>query len=126
MLDSSQPFPGRLRLRFSQLKRQPLYAAQVAASIRGLNGVLSVDANAVTGGLLIVYDVALADRSGLWPSLQAILNAQGLYQAAQQRSPQPGRSSRSGWTDTVADKVVGTVVEKLLERSAFALVAALL
>jgi hypothetical protein len=75
--------------------------------------VLSVDANAVTGGLLIVYDVALADRLGLWPSLQAILNAQGLYQAAQQRSPQPGSSSRSGWADTVADKVVGTVVEKL-------------
>jgi hypothetical protein len=101
-----------------------MYAAQVAASIRGLHGVLSVDANAVTGGLLIVYDVAIADKSGLWPSLQAVLSGHGLEESQQQPAQDAG--PRPAWADGVADKVVGAFVEKLVERSALALVAALL
>jgi hypothetical protein len=119
-------FPGRLRLRFSQLRRQPLYAAQVAAAIRGLDGVLSVDANAVTGGLLIVYDVARADKSGLWPSLQAALATHGLREPARQQSAQAGAAPATVWPEKVVDKVAGAMLEKLLERSALALVAALL
>jgi hypothetical protein len=119
-------FPGRLRLRFSQLRRQPLYAAQVAASIRGLDSVLSVEANAVTGGLLIVYDVARADKSGLWPSLKDALDAHGLRESSPQRSPQSGAAPRGAWSEKVSDKVVGAMVEKLVERSALALVAAFL
>lgn len=126
-------FPGRIRVRFSQLRRQPLYAAQVAASIRGLDGVLSVDANAVTGCLLIVYDVTRADQIGLWPLLQAALSAHGLRESdalrhpqhAPQGSPQPGAAPGAAWSGKVADKVVGAMVEKLVERSALALVAAL-
>ena len=123
---SSNHFPGRLRLRLSKLKRQPLYAAQVASSIRALDGVLSVDANAVTGGVLIVYDIDRADRSGLWPLLEAVLAAHGLREPEQAQVAQTASAPRSAWSDKVADAVVGAVVEKFVGRSALALVAALL
>lgn len=123
-VSSSNSYPGRLRLRFSQLKRQPLFAAQVAAAIRGLDGVLSADANAVTGGLLIVYDVNHADKAGLWPTLRAVLAEHGLNEAERQRTVH-APAARTSTADSVADKLVGTVVDKLVERSALALVAAL-
>lgn len=130
MQAATNRYPGRLRLRFNQLRRQPLYAAQVAASLRALDGVLSVDANAITGGLLIVYDVVQADRGGLWPALKDTLATHGLRESDPQQAPQagaaPGAASGAAWPEKLAEKVVGAMVEKLVERSALALVAALL
>lgn len=88
--------------------------------------MLSVDASAVSGGLLILYDVVDADKSGLWSKLQSLLAAHGLREPDQHQRAQSGALARAAPPGNVADKVVGAVVEKLVERSALALVAALL
>lgn len=118
--------PGRLRMRFPQLKRCDARAAQVAASIRQLAGVVNVDANTVTGGMLIFYDVNKAETTGLWQSLSVALAAHGLSGHADARAPQLPAAAASTVADKLAEKLVGALVDKLVERSALALVAALL
>lgn len=125
MHDYSHHLPGRLRLRFPQLKNRPVLAAQLSAAIARIDGVVSADANVVTGGLLLIYDGARAESCGLWPALGACLVAHDLTAQANQQLPQ-ARASGPTMADKVADKVVGTLVERLVERSAFALVACLL
>lgn len=48
--------PGRLRLRLSELRNDPESLASIAASLRCLPGIQAVEANAVTGSLLIRYE----------------------------------------------------------------------
>lgn len=115
-------FPGRLRLRFTQLKRRPLFAEQVASAIRALDGVLSADASAATGALLIVYDVGRADRSRMWSALEAVLAAHALRE---REHPPCAQADGTAWFDKVAEVAVGAVVEKLAAGSALALLAAL-
>jgi hypothetical protein len=126
MHEYSHHLPGRLRLRFPQLKNRPTYAAQLTASIARIDGVVSVDANVITGGLLIFYDLERADSSGLWHALSATLVAHDLSGQVNQQLPQPRAPGASKMVDKVADKVVGSLVEKLVERSAVALIASLL
>jgi hypothetical protein len=126
MHEYSHHLPGRLRLRFPQLKNRPACAAQLTASIARIDGVVSVDANAVTGGLLIFYDIERADSNGLWQALSATLAAHDLSDQVNQQLPQARAPGRSTMVDKVADKVVGSLVEKLVERSAVALIASLL
>jgi hypothetical protein len=118
--------PGRLRMRFPQLKYCEARAAQVAASIRQLEGVVTVDANTVTGGMLIFYDVNQAETNGFWHSLSITLAAQGLSGHADARAPQLCAAGASTFADKVADRLVGALVDKLVERSALALVSVLL
>ncbi|MGQ9687069.1 MAG: HMA2 domain-containing protein [Thiobacillaceae bacterium] len=53
--------PGRLRLRLTELRNDPEALANVAARLRAAPGILGVEANAVTGSLLIRYEGADAD-----------------------------------------------------------------
>jgi hypothetical protein len=126
MQDYSHHLPGRLRLRFPQLKGRPAHAARITAAIVRIDAVVSADANMVTGGLLIIYDAERADASGLWGALRDVLAIHGLSGPAERPQAQPGRSGGAGVVDKVADKVVGALIEKLVERSALALVATLL
>jgi hypothetical protein len=126
MQDYSHHLPGRLRLRFTQLKSRPAHAAQLTAALGRIDGVVSIDANVVTGGLLIIYDVARADANGLWEALRDVLATHGLSGTAERPLTQANRSAAAAVTERLADKVVGALVEKLVERSALALVATLL
>ncbi len=47
--------PGRLRLRAAALKRSPAAAARVEARLASLPGVRSVEANPLTGTVLVTY-----------------------------------------------------------------------
>lgn len=48
--------PGRLRLRLTKLKNDPESLASIAAGLRALPGIQAVEANAVTGSLLLRYE----------------------------------------------------------------------
>jgi hypothetical protein len=117
--------PGRLRLRFQQLRRNPSDAARVSEHLSRIDGVLAVDAQPITGGLLIYYDVDKARGPALWNAMRATLGQHGLESAAPQA--RAGGAGSSGSAGTGVAKVVAAVlVEKIVERSALALVAALL
>jgi hypothetical protein len=49
--------PGRVRLRAAKLKGAAAFARQAAARLRQVPGIREVEANAVTGSLLIYYNL---------------------------------------------------------------------
>jgi hypothetical protein len=121
---SSRQFPGRLRLRFPQLKGEPLAAAEVASALRRVAGVVSVEPSPVTGSLLVIYSVGGEHESRLWPALRQVLEEHGLAGEG------PGLARHAGGGTSLltgAGETLGRhVVDRFVERSALALVAALL
>lgn len=146
------PVPGRLRLWFSQLRHQGEQIAQLATTMRAVHGVLLVEASPLTGGLLIHYDAATGKTAAFWHQIEAALVAHELFldpramarrapgALAGPRSPKaPPRPPREANTGAVQAPSPGSelgrslgagiasgLVGKLVERSAIALVAALL
>lgn len=122
-------FHGRVRLRFSQLRGAPFKTGQVATSLRQIAGVLAVESSPATGSVLVRYEVGGADEIQFWPAMQRALEQHGLSchdepstrQRASTRQSAAGRAAE-GVVEKVADAFIG----KLVERSAVALVAALL
>lgn len=118
------PFPARMRLRFPQLKGAPLAAARFAEAVRQIDGVLAVEASVATGSVLVTYRVSGAPH--FLPALERVLVRHGLGCRDEQRAGQahvPGDGTPS---NGVAARLVGVLVDTLVERSAVALVAALL
>jgi hypothetical protein len=123
-----QPFPSRLRLRFPQLRRAPLACADLAASLRAIPGTHSVEASAATGSVLVIYQVHADAEQAFLAQVRQALASQGLScDHAPATTGQAGGGAPAGSVfDGVAEKFVGAVVDKLVERSALGLLAALL
>lgn len=116
---------GRVRFKFPQLKNQPDLAVSVEKSLRRLDGVKLVQINPVTGSLLIHYDAHDARQKELLDVVEQVTRQFGLgHPAIGQKRLHPA-SSASG-TEQVVDKFIGLMIEKALERSALALVGAIL
>lgn len=117
--------PGRLRLRFSQLKNQAGQLEHLAAGLRATAGVIDVQTSPFTGGALVNYDPQVGNTPAFWDQVEAVLLSQHLYMESR---PLVRRSGDAA--DRFVRKVVGGVasafMDKLVERSAIALVAVLL
>lgn len=115
--------PGRLRIRTPLLKRDEKGALAAEQFLRSIEGVTSVRANIVTGSIILTYERDIV-------SSEAILNAaalRGYYrpEAVQHADGQlQDLAVRTG--DTLGKVLFGFAVEKALERSAMALIGALL
>jgi copper chaperone CopZ len=109
---------GRLRLKLAQIRKQPQRAQEIQSATRRIDGVKSVEANVVTGSLLIRYDAHKVDVETIMGSMRDM----GLLSAPTRTIATKNRPAAS----PLADKVVDMLVEKLIERSAIALVGALL
>lgn len=118
--------PGRLRLRFTQLKQDTGRLAMVAAAMRDVDGVQSVEASPFCGGMLINYDAAMGASRTFWNDIEEVLLAHQL-----QHNPRPlGRQEGmrdpdgTGMGRTPAHGADGAVVDKVIERCALAPAAA--
>lgn len=118
--------PGRLRVRVGALKGNPCAAHKVATMLREVEGVGQVEANTLTGSVLIHYDHQTTSGT----QLLALLCSHGhLQTAVTVRTPQRARVEQQFAEKAVkklAQVAVGYVVESALERAAFALIAAVL
>lgn len=121
---SSRQIPGRLRLRFPQLKGEPLAAAEVASALRRVDGVVSVEPSPLTGSLLLTYSVGGEHEARLWPALRQVLEQHGLVGEGQALVRHTGGVAPP--LSGAAEKLGQVVVDRLVARSALALVAALL
>lgn len=117
---------GRLRTRYPQLKNNPARAKVVAAALRRIDGVLSVETSAVTGSLLVRYDAHAGRRTALLDTLYRTKQQLGLVAVPQAPAPSARDAANGNAFDFLADKALGMLVEKCIERSAYALLAALL
>jgi hypothetical protein len=113
--------PGRLRVKSVSLRRNERGAAQVREHLEGLHGITFTEVNTVTGSVLIKYDPRLVEAQTLLNSLRG----QGHI-----HSHPPLRSEiQVGQVDLgqkISDTVVNKLVETVVERSAAALIAAIL
>lgn len=115
--------PGRLRVRSAAIKRNPAKAEAVQAALSELDGVLEVEVRPVTGSITVHYD----GESCTMQDLVGLMKARGYIPAsAPTETPNAAFDGLTPQTSQVARFVAGMAVEKVLERSATALIAALI
>lgn len=111
--------PGRLRVNTPVLKKNEFRARQLKSYLEGMNGVLQAETSIVTGSVVIRYDRCLVSST----SILDFLHDLGYIQNTGTLS---GPAQGTPVTQKVADIFVQKLVETALERSAVALVAALI
>jgi copper chaperone CopZ len=115
--------PGRLRMRVAAVKRNPEAARVARQRLSAVEGVLSAEANAVTGSVTVRYDQARISHH----DLLNVLRRAGYCPESTGSNPSISPESViNGYADLVAEKVATFVVKKALERSAGALIGALI
>lgn len=107
---------GRLRLKLARIRKNPARAHDIQIMARRLDGVTSAAANSVTGSVLIHYEPGRTD-------VHAILRAMS---SAGWLSPMATAGNAGQALPPLAGKVLDSLAEKLVERSALALLGALL
>lgn len=124
MTTSPHQLPGRLRLRFPQLKRDIFRLRAVSADLLAVTGVVKVEESPIIGSILIHYEAATGRSRIFWDAIEAILLAHQLtkdYPYPKQVMPPPAVLGR-----VMVERLSDTLVDKVIQRSAVALVAALL
>jgi hypothetical protein len=112
--------PGRLRVKSPTLKRNEHHAAQTKTYIDNVHGVLASEVNTVTGSLLIRYDANL-----VWA--QTLLNSlRGMGHVPAHHEIPISHSAGTNAAQKISDTVVNKLVETVIERSATALIAAII
>jgi hypothetical protein len=89
--------------------------------LRGIDGVVQAEANALTGSVLVRYDADVVPGETLLNSLKTL----GCVHRETDVS-RPVTDAAHPLVQRVADQVVQKAVESLIERSAMALVAAII
>jgi hypothetical protein len=84
--------------------------------------VIEARANSHTGSLVIHYDVHQVDSD----SLLGMLQDSGFVAKKGAPLPLPASGGNAQWSRKISDTVVNKLVEKVVERSAIALIAALI
>ncbi len=105
--------PGRIRVRSAAVKRNPARALAVARWLESLNGVETVNVNPLTGGILLYYNAGVADGEKLIAEMR-------------RRNWIGARPRRPSLERAVAKVVLKYALEAAVERSLFALAAAVL
>lgn len=114
--------PGRLRVKVPAIKGDARQAQELCARLRARPGVIDAEANPVTGSVLVRYDVG---RIG-GDAVLARLREEGAACGGPLPRPQSHHGASAEWSQRLGEKAVDKLIETLVERSAIALVAALL
>jgi Heavy metal associated domain 2 len=118
--------PGRLRLQISRLKSNPSLAEVTLNNVSAITGVLDARVSIVTGSLLITYDKQRLTPAVLWQSLCnrgvvcGPLPIRDNVPVTRVRIDSPAANDES-----LGKLVIRLIAERLVERSAIALVGAL-
>jgi hypothetical protein len=117
--------PGRLRVKCSAVKGKADKACSVRQLVESKEGILGCEVNPLTGSILIRYDEGVHSAYGLLELLRqsgcvsAMLPVKlAAHRAADRRVSEVGKA--------VGKAVMGAVFDRMVERSAAALVGALL
>lgn len=121
--------PGRLRIKTLNLKRNEAKAMQVCRLLRRTDGVENCEVKTLTGSIVISYDGDITNAKQLINMLKehGIIAEFSDYESTDtQNSENIASRTISTATGNVGKVILGFVVEKAVERSAVALIGALL
>jgi hypothetical protein len=116
--------PGRLRIKAQQFKRNERQASAVRLALEQAPGITAADINTLTGSVVINYDRHATNVDQIWNHLRlhGLIDAKLALEHAGDAVAQSVHKAA-----TAAGKfAAGFVLEKVLERSAVALFAAVL
>jgi NADPH-dependent curcumin reductase CurA len=116
--------PGRLRIKTSHLKRNEAKAEKVRTLLEAVEGILACQVNTITGSAVVTYEPELTTPERILHLLKEYE-----YVAAHVSVGKANASvarTVDNITENVGKAIFGVVVEKALERSALALIGAIL
>ena len=115
--------PGRLRVKLQAIKRSPQNAECARGLVESLRGVISAEANTLTGSIVIKFDAKATKPV----AILNVLQNHG-YLGPSEFGARPDHSVSLGTQviDALAKAFLNAVVERILERSAIRLIAALI
>ena len=120
---------GRLRIRTEELKRNDRKARAVVAALDGMPGIISAEANVITGSVLVHYEPRLLDAAGIMAAIKEHL-ATPIDVAGHRATPTEEERQQTARIAALQRKVVNAVVwyavEKAVERAAPLVLSALL
>lgn len=119
MIDCVHHIAGRLRIKQPALKKNPPAASALQDAIARCHGVRRVEVNIVTGSVVVHYDPQVTE----FDALLALLR---IHPPCTSALPFAGALPSASNQQKFADKLVTGALEKLIERSLFALAATLL
>lgn len=125
-MNSVQHIAGRLRLKFPELKNKNNHARAVEKAIRQMPSVRLVQANAITGSILIHYDARGAQQVGLLDNIEAVLTKRFGLRLSYKLSNIPTAAALPFESHAMTGRVVDMMIDKIVERSALALLGVLL
>lgn len=125
MVEYIHHVPGRIRVKSPLIKKNEANARAAMQLVQSLDGVTSVEVNPVTGSVIVNYDKHVLDPFAMLSTLKL----HGYIDSAAL-----GTRNEEGALYTAASKVgeafgkavFGALVDKAIERSAMALVGALI
>lgn len=112
--------PGRLRIKTATLKKNSSRARQLKLCLEEMHGVLEVNVSIITGSMVIKYDAGAVSSTAIMTDL----HGQGYILDVAHTSNHVSYEVHP--MQKVTDTFVQKLVEAALERSATALVAALI
>ncbi len=118
--------PGRLRIKVPQLKRNNNRAADLESLLANQDGILGSEINVLTGSVVINYDRSVCSAEQIMTAMRAERHLAAEAQLAKKPAKDGISGSVANVGDNIAKALMGFVVEKALERSATALIGAIL
>jgi hypothetical protein len=125
MIEFAHWVPGRLRIRVPSVKHDAKAAAAARCAVLSITAVASVSINAATASLVVIYDPEQLPLAALWDELQRRLGPAIPSSAPARVDPMPAGTG-AGWLAPVMQVALEAVVGRIVERSALALVRAVL
>lgn len=115
--------PGRLRVKTPVLKRQEHRAREIKSYLESIEGVFDVDVSTVTGSVVIKYDAA---RVSLVVLLNSVRDLGLVHHDHVAHSHATVVSAGVPLSNNVANTFLNKLFETALEKSAIALIAAVI
>ncbi len=104
---------GRLRIKVSEIKGSADKAVEVEATIRELRGVTHVNANSVTGNVLVLFD---SEETNHYHIIGTLKDLGCLSKLSHSVPSRPNTNTK--W----AEAVVGPIAQMVIERAILALI----
>lgn len=125
MADYFHHVPGRLRVKFAQLRNNPSLAQEIEIALRTIPEVTRAEVCIRTGSVLMRYQQSRSAQEKLFAVIRQLdRKMAGVNETS--NVPSTARQTPGPIAKRMAEKLVGVVIKKHIDRSAFALLGMLL
>lgn len=118
--------PGRLRIKFAQLRNNPPLAQQIEITLRAMPEVMRAEVCIRTGSLLVRYRQSSKAKEDIFAAIFELPRRMPVGPGPAANNHGSARPLSVAMANQMTEKLVSMVVEKCIERSALALLGILL